>query len=144
MYLFSQNALRKSNYFSFYYRVVFNFINGTQDVALVSKSSYETCDTNTTITILTTSPARFTLTTTGGHYFTSTYPRRCSLGQRLAINVTAPPSPSSGPAMPPSSYPSSYGPSAGGPSPPPLSSASPRVVTAIFATFMSIGIALFV
>ncbi|KAM7508204.1 hypothetical protein LguiA_018657 [Lonicera macranthoides] len=124
--------------------LVFNFINGTQDVAIVSKLSYETCDTNTTTTVLTTSPARFTLTTTGGHYFTSTYPRRCSLGQRLAINVTAPLPSSSGSAMPPSSYSSSYGPSAGGPSPPPLSSATPRTVTAIFATFMSIGIALFV
>ncbi|XVF48068.1 hypothetical protein PTKIN_Ptkin03bG0161100 [Pterospermum kingtungense] len=48
--------------------------------------------------VLTTSPANITLTTTGEHFFTSTLPRHCDLGQTLAINVTA-----SSMANPPSS-----------------------------------------
>ncbi|OWM65928.1 hypothetical protein CDL15_Pgr015353 [Punica granatum] len=123
--------------------LVFNFINGTQDVAIVTKEAYESCNTTSTITILTTSPARVTLTTVSEHFFTSTYSRHCELGQKLAINVTGTtgtsPSPSPSIATPPTgtstpttSTPGSSSPSptAGGPAtaPPPSSSAPPRVI----------------
>lgn len=69
--------------------LVFNFVNKTQDVARVTKSAYENCDTNDTIAVWTTSPARVTLTVSGDHYFTSTYPLLCTSGQKLVINVRA-------------------------------------------------------
>lgn len=78
--------------------LVFNFPNGTQDVAEITKAAYDSCDTNSTLIVLATSPARITLTTQGEHYFICTYPRHCPLGQKLAINVT-----SSNTATPPSS-----------------------------------------
>ncbi|KAA8535117.1 hypothetical protein F0562_030120 [Nyssa sinensis] len=117
--------------------LVFDFVNGTQDVAVVTKSAYETCDTNATITVLTTSPVKITLTTAGEHYFTCTYPRHCALGQKLAINVTA--------ATPPTSYTSSpaFAPTAGGPAPLPFSSALYRSVVTFHVTFFSIVIAFF-
>ncbi|XAR66880.1 hypothetical protein NMG60_11013249 [Bertholletia excelsa] len=83
--------------------LVFKFTNGTQDVAVVTKSAYDSCDTSTTITILTTSPAKVSLTTTGEHYFTSTYSKHCDLGQKLAINVVGTSGTSSAPAPEPGS-----------------------------------------
>ncbi|CAI9100815.1 OLC1v1037993C1 [Oldenlandia corymbosa var. corymbosa] len=68
--------------------LVFNFENGTQDVVEVTKSAYGSCDTSNPIRIITTSPARITLTSAGEHFFTSTYSRHCFLGQKLNINVT--------------------------------------------------------
>ncbi|KAL3532314.1 hypothetical protein ACH5RR_005835 [Cinchona calisaya] len=68
--------------------LVFNFENGTQDVAKVTKSAYQSCDTNNPISLITTSPASITLTSVGEHFFTSTYSRHCDLGQKLAISVT--------------------------------------------------------
>ncbi|KAK3038033.1 hypothetical protein RJ639_032012 [Escallonia herrerae] len=125
--------------------LVFNFENGTQDVAeLVSKSAYESCDTSNTTTVLTTSPAKITLTTAGEHFFTSTYSRHCYFGQKLAINVTAGSSatPPSSSAMPPSSTSSSssHGAPAGGPgsSPPPESSAMSHAAGAFYVTFLSV------
>ncbi|XP_059637921.1 blue copper protein-like [Cornus florida] len=131
--------------------LVFNFVNGTQDVAKVTKAVYETCDTNNTISVLTTSPAKITLTTAGEHYFTSTYARHCALGQQLAINVIASStatSPSSSATAPsgtttPSSSP--VPPSAEGPSsltaPPPVSSAMSVAVHSFSITSLSIVIA---
>ncbi|KAK4791640.1 hypothetical protein SAY86_032053 [Trapa natans] len=104
--------------------LVFNFTNGTQDVAFVTKEAYKTCNTTAATTVLTTSPARMILTVVGENFFTSTDSRRCALGQKLAINVTsASPSPAGAPGS--SSSPS---PVAGGPAPPLSSSAPPRAV----------------
>lgn len=117
-------------------------------MAVVTKEAYETCDTNTTITVLRISPANITLTTTGEHFFTSTFARHCDLGQKLAINVTAssmvnPPSTST---EPPSSgtSPVSEGPS-GEPAPPsPVSSApSDHRIGGFFITILSIVITFF-
>lgn len=117
---------------------VFNFENGTQDVAEVTKSAYKSCDTSDPIRVITTSPARITLTSTGEHFFTSTYSQHCSLGQKLAINVTAystAPSPSI--AEPPSNTISPVeGPNG---APAPFSSASNH---AAFGLFASLAIAL--
>lgn len=125
---------------------VFNFINHTQDVAVVTKDNYKNC-TNSTIDVYTASPANIILTTTGEHYFTSTYERHCFLGQKLAINVTGnstAPTPSGSIAVPPSSSvaPSSHGPSAGGSSPPPVSSA-PNVNGCFFTSLLIVSVAFF-
>ncbi|KAA8523005.1 hypothetical protein F0562_009428 [Nyssa sinensis] len=127
--------------------LVFDFVNGTQDVAVVTKSAYKTCDTNNTITVLTNSPAKITLTTTGEHYFTCTYPRHCTLGQQLAINVTAsstatPPSSSTTPPTGTTTASSpANAPTAGGPISPPASSAPFRGVVGFYVTFLSIVVA---
>ncbi|XP_057485690.1 early nodulin-like protein 2 [Actinidia eriantha] len=118
--------------------LVFNFKNGTQDVAVVTKAAYESCDTAAATTVLTTSPAKINLTSPGEHFFTSTYPDHCRLGQKLAINVT-------GTAMsPPSTTTGSpaYAPGPGGPAPPPTSSAPWKAITCLFSvTYLSIAIA---
>ncbi|GMQ07080.1 hypothetical protein CsSME_00051431 [Camellia sinensis var. sinensis] len=124
---------------------VFNFVNGTQDVAVVTKAAYESCDTTTTTrTVLTTTPAKITLSNPGEHYFTSTYPLHCNWGQQLAINVIASStamSPSTSAASPPSTTTKSssvFAPAAGGPIPPPTSSAPSHIVIGFFyVTFLS-------
>lgn len=103
---------------------VFNFINGTQDVVVVTKSDYKNCSTDSALQVYKTSPANIALKTTGEHFFTSTYDRHCFLGQKLAINVTGS-SITSPPSM--SVAPDSHGPVAGGPNPAPVSSAPRRI-----------------
>ncbi|OWM65929.1 blue copper protein-like [Punica granatum] len=89
--------------------LVFNFVNGTHNVAEVTKAAYDSCNTSSTISLLTNSPVRVTLNTAGEHYFTCTFPRHCTLGQQLTITVSgsstgAPsPSPTTGASPPPSS-----------------------------------------
>ncbi|BBN69086.1 early nodulin-like protein 14 [Prunus dulcis] len=69
--------------------LVFNFTNGDQDVARVTKEAFKTCNSTNPLTLKTTSPANFTLDTIGEYYFIGTKDKRCELGQKLAINVTA-------------------------------------------------------
>lgn len=113
--------------------LVFNFANGTQDVAEVTKSAYSGCDTTSPLRVISTSPARITLTSAGEHFYTSTYLRHCDLGQKLAINVTNfgnAPHPSI--AEPPSN---AHSP-AGGPNgaPAPFNSASRHAALGVFAS----------
>ncbi|KAF8393203.1 hypothetical protein HHK36_021444 [Tetracentron sinense] len=143
--------------------LVFNFTTGSHDVAEVTKAVFDSCNSTSSITLFSTGPANITLTSEGEHYYICTYGQHCTLGQKLAINVTAsttatPPSspatpPSSSPATPPSSQatpPSSSAtpPSSSGTPPPssvtsPPSSSSPSVAVAGFSvTFLSIAIAL--
>ncbi|KAF8036577.1 hypothetical protein BT93_C2332 [Corymbia citriodora subsp. variegata] len=109
--------------------LVFNFVNGTQNVAEVTKSAYESCNTTSTISIYTVPPVRITLTTAGEHFYTSTYPDRCSLGQKLAINVTgssaATPSPSPAATTPSTPSPSSATPPSSTATPPSTSTSPP-------------------
>jgi len=95
--------------------LVFNFLNGSDDVASVTKEAYNSCNLSTSLALYNNSPAYITLKTTGEYFFTSTYQYHCALGQKLAINVTG-----SGTAYPPSSSahsPSgSHGPTASPPS----------------------------
>lgn len=127
--------------------LVFNFANGTQDVAVVTEEAYDSCNTTTTIAVYATSPVKYTLAAVGEYFFTSTYSRHCNLGQKLAINVTAsssatPPSTTTTPT--PSSNPSSSvtSPVAGGPSaPPPQSSAPARAVLGFSSTLLLIALA---
>ncbi|GFZ20857.1 hypothetical protein Acr_29g0000190 [Actinidia rufa] len=91
--------------------LVFNFVNGSHNVAEVTKAAYSACNTTTTISLTTTSPARITLTTVGEHFFTCTFPSHCTLGQQLAINVTgtttapSPPPTTAAPAPSPTATP---------------------------------------
>ncbi|OMO57788.1 Plastocyanin-like protein [Corchorus olitorius] len=90
--------------------LIFNFTTGDQDVARVTKEAYETCNsTNPDVTYVI-GPANFTLDSVGEYFFIGTMDRRCTLGQKLAINVSAS---SSGTANPPSTgtSPVSEGPS---------------------------------
>ncbi|KAI4380647.1 hypothetical protein MLD38_006814 [Melastoma candidum] len=100
--------------------LVFNFVNRTHDVAEVSKAAFNSCNTNTTISLSTNPPVRIVLTTPGEHYYTCTFSGHCSLGQKLAINVIG----TSTSATPPSSTPGATPPSSSATPPPPPSSAT--------------------
>lgn len=117
--------------------LVFNFTNGTQDVAEVTQAAFDSCNTATPITILTTSPAKITLTTAGSYFFTSTYPHHCFLGQKLAIIVTATSSSPPGSIAEP---PNAYSPTAGGPLSSASSSAAPSTaaISLFCVTLLSI------
>ncbi|XP_022999165.1 blue copper protein-like [Cucurbita maxima] len=87
--------------------LVFNFFNGSDDVAVVTKQVFDSCNITSTIAVFNSTPANIALNATGENYYTSTYAKHCILGQKLAINVTehatsgSAPSPSST-AHPPS------------------------------------------
>lgn len=85
---------------------MFNFTNGEQDVAWVTKEAFKYCNSTQPISLKTTSPANFTLNTTGEYYFIGTKDNHCVLGQKLAIYVTAYPGPTPSPA--PRSGPKTY------------------------------------
>lgn len=78
--------------------LVFNFGDGDQDVAKVTKEAFKTCNSTDPISLKTKSPANFTLDTIGEYYFIGTKDEHCKLGQKLAINVTSYPGPSPSPA----------------------------------------------
>ncbi|KAL1547945.1 uclacyanin 1-like [Salvia divinorum] len=110
--------------------LVFNFTNAAHNVLQVTRAEFDSCNVSTTTTPpITTSPARITLASRGEHYYMCTFPQHCSIGQKLAINVTgnavaapapAPSSPAPRPSSPATPSPSSATPppSAGGPSTP--------------------------
>lgn len=75
----------------------FNFTDGEQDVAWVTKEAFKNCNSTDPISLKTKSPANFTLNTTGEYYFIGTKDRHCWLGQKLSINVTDYPGPSPSP-----------------------------------------------
>lgn len=86
---------------------VFNFTTGQQDVARVTKEAFDSCNTTNPLSIQTTGPANYTLSSPGEYYFISTFASHCFLGQKLAIYVTQTPSgPSASPAPPPPPKPS--------------------------------------
>lgn len=142
---------------------MFNFTNGDHNVLKVTRAEFDSCSVSTTTTPPTTAtPARIALASAGEHYYMCTFAQHCSLGQKLAINVTgggaapapAPlspaPTPPSATTPPPSSTatpPSSGGlapptpttPAAPGPdtplSPPPPSSGAASVAAAAWPFF---------
>ncbi|XP_006358287.1 blue copper protein-like [Solanum tuberosum] len=122
--------------------LVFNFVNGTHNVAMVSKASYDSCNTTSPINTISNGPARIRLTNSGEHYYMCTFPRHCSLGQKLAINVTGTdvtaPTPStastpSGPTVPSSDSPVNSPPA-------PSASAPSLVLAALPLTFLSFAL----
>ncbi|KAM3360652.1 blue copper protein-like [Capsicum galapagoense] len=125
--------------------LVFNFVNGAHNVATVSKAAYDSCSTTSPINTISTGPARITLTNSGEHYYVCTFPRHCSLGQKLAINVTgsdsAAPTPSIAATPSGSTVPSA--PSGDSPvtSPPAPSASVPSLaVAALPVTFLSFAL----
>lgn len=125
---------------------VFNFINGTHDVAELTKENYESCNTATTISHTTNPPVRISLTTAGEHFFTCTVSGHCDAGQKLAINVTGestatPPSTGGAPSPGGTTTPSSPSPTNVA-SPPENSGAGSLGVAGLSATFLSIALAL--
>ncbi|XP_009368873.2 umecyanin [Pyrus x bretschneideri] len=97
--------------------LVFNYLNGSHDVAVVTKANYDSCNTSSTLALFTNPPTRITLNSTGANFFICTFTGHCAGGQKLAINVTS----GSTAATPPSS--TATPPSSG--APPPGSSANP-------------------
>jgi len=118
--------------------LVFNFRNGSNDVAVVTKDAYNSCNTSTNLAVYNNSPAAITLMTTGEHYFTSTYNYSCEFGQKLAINVTGT---GSGTGSTPSSpgFPSS-GPTA---APPSVGAAPSRISSTNLLIVFTIAMAVF-
>ncbi|KAA8535115.1 hypothetical protein F0562_030118 [Nyssa sinensis] len=106
--------------------LVFNFTTGQHNVARVTREAFNACNITNPISIVTVGPANITLNATGEDYFICTVGRHCSLGQKLAINITS----TSGPtASPPASPPTSPSPApspTGTLSPPPSMSPSPH------------------
>ncbi|XVE98351.1 hypothetical protein REPUB_Repub03eG0098900 [Reevesia pubescens] len=83
--------------------LVFNFLNGSHDVASVTRENYDACNASSPLLLLSNSPANVTLNQTGPHYFLCAFPGHCGAGQKLAINVSAAassPSPSPQPSTP--------------------------------------------
>ncbi|VFQ77143.1 unnamed protein product [Cuscuta campestris] len=87
--------------------LVFNFATGFHDVAKVTKSAYDKCNTTTPNSLLTVAPANIVLNSAGQHYFMCTFSQHCPLGQKLAITVSptspSPSIPSPSPKLPPKS-----------------------------------------
>ncbi|XP_022730714.1 umecyanin-like [Durio zibethinus] len=67
--------------------LVFNFATGSHDVAEVTETVYDPCNTTNTIYNVTTGPASIPLNTTGDHYFICTFGSHCSEGQKLKVEV---------------------------------------------------------
>ncbi|KAJ8562300.1 hypothetical protein K7X08_011591 [Anisodus acutangulus] len=124
--------------------LVFNFVNGTHNVARISKASYDSCNTTSPINTISTGPARIALTNSGEHYYMCTFPGHCSMGQKLAINVTgtgsaAAPTPSIATTPSGSTVPSDDSPAT---SPPPPSASAPSLtLAALPVTFLSLALA---
>ncbi|KAB1199395.1 Stellacyanin [Morella rubra] len=102
--------------------LVFTFTTGAHDVARVTKAAYDVCNLTSPISIETNGPANLTLNDAGEHYYICTIASHCTLGQKLAINVTAATSPT---ASPPAATPSPSTPSPTGAAAPPPTTATP-------------------
>ncbi|XP_038890593.1 blue copper protein-like [Benincasa hispida] len=87
--------------------LVFNFLNGSDDVAVVTKQVFNSCNITSTLAVFNSTPANIALNATGEHYYTSTYDKHCILGQKFAINVTGHATSGSVPSPPPTAHPPS-------------------------------------
>ncbi|XP_062147689.1 umecyanin-like [Alnus glutinosa] len=112
--------------------LVFNFTTGVHDLATVSQVAFNACNTNTTITRITTGPANFTLNSNVSYYFICTFPQHCSKGQKLAITVKA----SSGTLPPPTGVTSA-------PPPPPSASSASSQASTFLLILMTIALPIF-
>ncbi|GMY35838.1 blue copper protein-like [Fagus crenata] len=115
--------------------LVFNFTTGQHDVARVSKADYDSCNIANPISIQNNGPATLTLNGTGAHYYICTISSHCSLGMKLAINVTTTTSPAPQPSTSPTATPTPAPTVAPAPAPPttatpPSSTTSPPPTTA--------------
>ncbi|GFP79085.1 stellacyanin [Phtheirospermum japonicum] len=117
--------------------LLFNFTNGAHDVVEVTRAEFDSCSTTTAP--ITTGPARITLTLAGEHHYICTVGPHCSLGQRLAINVTA-----GGPTMTPPSSSTPVTPSPVNTPPSPSNSAPSFAVAGLPFTFLTLALAFLV
>ncbi|XWS27026.1 hypothetical protein CRYUN_Cryun26dG0080300 [Craigia yunnanensis] len=67
--------------------LVFSFTTGEHDVAEVTKTAYEACNTANTTFTWTNGPQSIPLNSTGERYFICTFPNHCSAGQKLEVEV---------------------------------------------------------
>ncbi|XP_048134053.1 mucin-5B-like [Rhodamnia argentea] len=103
--------------------LVFDFDSSTHDVADVTKEDYDACNTDSPFTVMSTSPAAYSLDSAGDYYLLCTSAGHCSQGQKLAVTVAqsssgptssppgslAPPTPTTGATASPSSVGQSLG-----------------------------------
>ncbi|KAE9605311.1 hypothetical protein Lal_00025480 [Lupinus albus] len=69
--------------------LVFNYQKNAHNVEEVTKEKYDSCNHVSSLSIYRNTPKRVTLNKSGPHYFICGVPGHCSVGQKLAINVTA-------------------------------------------------------
>ncbi|KMT02826.1 hypothetical protein BVRB_8g194090 [Beta vulgaris subsp. vulgaris] len=86
--------------------LVFSFNTGIHNVAEVTKTSYNNCNTSSLISLHDQSPVRIPLHKSGKRYFISSLNNDCQNGQKLAMNVlqqlpTPPPATSPSATPPP-------------------------------------------
>ncbi|KAL6844662.1 hypothetical protein ACP4OV_025321 [Aristida adscensionis] len=74
--------------------LVFNYPAKAHTVTEVSKSGYEACSGANALSDDDTGTTTITLTAPGAHYFICNVPGHCAAGMKLAITVSATPSPS--------------------------------------------------
>lgn len=70
------------------------FAQGLHTAAEVTKEGYDNCNLTEIISIEASSPATFNLESVGEHYYICTVSGHCQIGQKVAINVPVPESPS--------------------------------------------------
>ncbi|CAK9326566.1 unnamed protein product [Citrullus colocynthis] len=119
----------------------FNFPIQRHDVAKVTKDNFASCSGESPISFSSNPPVRITLSEPGEHFFICTISGHCSLGQKLAVNVTA------GATTPPTSIaspPSDTIPSTPSPTtaPPPPNAATSLRASAFSATLLAVAVAL--
>ncbi|GAV82494.1 Cu_bind_like domain-containing protein [Cephalotus follicularis] len=117
--------------------LVFNYVNGSHDVAEVTKQDYESCNTSTTLSLNSNPPTIITLSTSGEHFYICTVGGHCSAGQSLAINVT-----DGTTAMSPPTAAAPSTPTNGATPPPPSNSAISLGVAGLLVAFLSIFLTL--
>ncbi|KAH7855944.1 hypothetical protein Vadar_030855 [Vaccinium darrowii] len=110
--------------------LLFNYTTGEHDVVVAaSKTTYDSCSATNALSTEKTGPTSITLTS-GEHFYFCSVGTHCSLGQKLAINVsttaTSSPSPTGNTTT----------------SPPPPSSAAQPLAAALPLTLVSIFVAL--
>ncbi|XP_038889652.1 blue copper protein-like [Benincasa hispida] len=119
----------------------FNFVIQRHNVAKVTKDNFTSCNGESPISVSPNPPVRIILSEPGEHFFICAFSGHCSLGQKLAVNVTA------GATTPPSSIaspPSDIIPSTPSPTtaPPPPNAATSLRASAFSATLLAVAVAL--
>ncbi|KAI3775444.1 hypothetical protein L1987_50020 [Smallanthus sonchifolius] len=105
----------------------FNFTTGLHNVAEVSQAAFGPCTTANPISINPAGPATVTLTAAGAHYYICTVGTHCQIGQKLAINVSAP---AVAPTTPPPVVAPTTPPPAAAPTTPPAATPTPTATPA--------------
>ncbi|XP_039165327.1 umecyanin [Eucalyptus grandis] len=116
---------------------VFDFDSSDNDVGDVTKEDYDACNTDSPFTVLSTSPANYSLDTAGDYYFLCTTAGHCSQGQKLAITVTEPPS---GPTSSPPGSPPPPSPTTGATTSPPSVGSSLGIARLVLLVSILMGL----